>query len=146
MGLSTGVGCDYISDSGCQGKGIHMVQSASGASKALAALEHLGVVAQRYIAKPYLINGLKFDIRIYVLVLSCDPLRVFLYDQGLVRFCTEKYEQPTDANLNTTYMHLTNYSLNKHNSNFLAGAEEDGGEGSKWSLEALRAHITQGGA
>ena len=83
-----------------------MVQSASGASKALAALEHLGVVAQRYIAKPYLINGLKFDIRIYVLVLSCDPLRVFLYDQGLVRFCTEKYEQPTDANLNTTHMHL----------------------------------------
>ena len=132
-------------DSGCQGKGIHMVQSASGASKALAALEHLGVVAQRYIAKPYLINGLKFDIRIYVLVLSCDPLRVFLYDQGLVRFCTEKYEEPTDANLNTTYMHLTNYSLNKHNSNFLAGADEDGGEGSKWSLEALRAHMTNEG-
>jgi len=129
-------------DSGCQGKGIHMVQSASGASKALAALEHLGVVAQRYVAKPYLINGLKFDMRIYVLVLSCDPLRVFLYDQGLVRFCTEKYEEPTDSNLNTTYMHLTNYSLNKHNSNFSAGAEEDGGDGSKWSLEALRAHMT----
>jgi tubulin polyglutamylase TTLL6/13 len=51
----------------------------------------------------------------YVLVTSCDPLKVFLFNEGLARFATEKY----DANeTNSLYMHLTNYAINKKNSNF----------------------------
>ena len=44
--------------------------------------------------KPYLIDGLKFDMRIYVLVAGIDPLRIFVYEVGLARFATEEYRAP----------------------------------------------------
>ena len=44
----------------------------------------------RYLSKPYLINDSKFDIRLYVYVTSYDPLRIYLYDDGLVRFASVK--------------------------------------------------------
>lgn len=44
-------------------------------------------------------EGYKFDLRVYILVTSCDPLKVFLYHDGLVRMGTEKYHPPSDSNL-----------------------------------------------
>jgi len=75
-------------------------------------------VIQEYLDEPFLVDKLKFDMRLYVLVLSVDPLRIYLYNEGLVRFATVEYEKPTDQNIDNTYIHLTNYAINKHNKNF----------------------------
>lgn len=75
------------------------------------------VVVQRYLARPYLIDGRKFDLRIYVLVSGVDPLRVYIHDEGLTRISTAKY---TLKNLTNNFAHLTNYSINKNAPNFKA--------------------------
>jgi len=64
--------------------------------------------------KPLLINGFKFDIRLYVLVTSYDPLKIYLYKDGLVWFATEKYTV-NPSSLKKWFIHLTNYSVNKKN-------------------------------
>ena len=71
--------------------------------------------AVRYIAEPYLIDGRKFDLRLYCLLTSVDPLRVYLFEEGLVRFSTHKYSM---RNLRCRFAHLTNYSLNKKSRHF----------------------------
>lgn len=49
------------------------------------------MVACRYISNPLLINGYKFDLRIYVAMTSINPLRIYIYKEGLVRFATDQY-------------------------------------------------------
>lgn len=49
-------------------------------------------VVQRYIQNPMTIDGFKFDLRIYVCVTNYDPLRVYIYEDGLVRFATQSYK------------------------------------------------------
>lgn len=85
-----------------------------------------------------MIDGFKYDLRIYVLVLSYDPLKIYMYNEGLVRFATEKYStDPKD--LEDVLRHLTNFSLNKNNKNYVYNEEADeGGVGSKWSMDALK--------
>jgi hypothetical protein len=75
-------------------------------------------VGQVYLDRPLLLNGYKFDLRLYVLVISLDPLVAFLYDDGLVRVCTETYQAPEETNLSNLQMHLTNYAVNKTSGKF----------------------------
>ena len=90
-----------------------------------------------YIDQPLLINGLKFDLRIYVLILNLYPLEILLYDEGLARFATLDYRPPTGNNLRQRYMHLTNYSLNKHSSKYRHTFDEQQTDGSKRKLSSV---------
>lgn len=51
-----------------------------------------------FVVQPFTIDGFKFDLRVYVAVTSCDPFRVFVYKEGLARFTTQHYEEPTQTN------------------------------------------------
>lgn len=98
---------------GAQGKGIFLTRK-------LEDVEHINTVcvAQEYIHNPLLIDKKKFDLRIYVLVTSCSPLRVYLFRDGLVRICAEEYERPNTSNMDERCMHLTNYAVNKHSDKY----------------------------
>lgn len=92
---------------GCQGKGIFLTRTTDDLPN-----DERSVV-QEYVDKPLLIDGFKFDLRVYVVVLSVAPLRVYLFDDGLVRICSQKYRAPSAKNLRKARMHLTNYAINK---------------------------------
>lgn len=95
-------------------------------------------MAQAYVDRPYLIDGLKFDLRIYVLLAGCDPLRIYLYNEGLVRFATQDYKKPKKNNLKDACMHLTNYAINKLNPKFVFNKDsKDMNVGHKRSLTSV---------
>ncbi|MBZ3880611.1 Tubulin polyglutamylase TTLL4 [Sciurus carolinensis] len=102
------------------------------------------LLVQRYLHKPYLISGSKFDLRIYVYVTSYDPLRIYLFSDGLVRFASCKYS-PSMKSLGNKFMHLTNYSVNKKNTEYQANADETACQGHKWALKALWNYLNQKG-
>lgn len=68
-----------------RGRGIYIVDDITEVN-----VDDLAIIS-RYIANPLLINGHKFDLRIYVLVTSVDPLRIYVFKEGLARFATEEY-------------------------------------------------------
>lgn len=94
------------------------------------------LLVQKYLHKPYLISGNKFDLRIYVYVTSYDPLRIYIFSDGLVRFASCKYSSSMKT-LGNKFMHLTNYSVNKKNSEYQANSDDKACQGHKWALKAL---------
>lgn len=101
----------------------------------------MGYIVQHYIDRPHLIDGLKYDLRLYVFVYGVQPLRVYLHQMAFARFCTEFYEKPNRDNLDNQYMHLTNYAINKFSNKYQEAdseSEEDQEEeGHKRSLGAI---------
>lgn len=102
------------------------------------------VLVSRYIANPLCIDGHKCDIRLYVVVTSFDPLVIYLYDEGLVRLATVKYDKSVE-NLWNPCMHLCNYSINKYHSDYIKAPDQCEDVGHKWSFSALLRHLRQQG-
>ena len=46
------------------------------------------MIVQRYIKNPMLLDGKKFDLRLYVLIVGFEPINAYLANEGLVRLCT----------------------------------------------------------
>jgi tubulin polyglutamylase TTLL4 len=101
--------CKPVNDA-C-GRGIRLIGSTVSVEDERKFQQKAGVI-QKYLEKPFLINGFKFDLRVYVVVTSFDPLKIYLNPEGLVRLATEPYA-PSRNTLDHRTMHLTNYSVNK---------------------------------
>ncbi|KAM5327983.1 tubulin polyglutamylase TTLL11 isoform 1-T1 [Glossophaga mutica] len=129
-------------DGGCQGDGIYLIKDPSDIRLA-GTLQRRPAVVQEYICKPLLIDKLKFDIRLYVLLKSLDPLEIYIAKDGLSRFCTEPYQEPTPKNLHHIFMHLTNYSLNIHSGNFVHS--DSTSTGSKRTFSSILCRLSSKG-
>jgi len=99
--------------SSSQGKGIFITSNFNEVNNL-----RESIIVSEYIDNPLLLDGYKFDLRIYVAMTSINPLRIYIYEDGLVRFATVKYSSALTNAKHNQYTHLTNYSLNKHNAAF----------------------------
>ncbi|XP_070578674.1 tubulin polyglutamylase TTLL5-like isoform X32 [Ptychodera flava] len=103
------------------------------------------LLVARYIHNPLCIDGFKFDLRLYVAVTSYDPVRIYIYEEGLTRFATVQYEKSAKS-IRNTCMHLTNYSLNKKSSDYVRCDDPNIEDyGNKWSLGAMLRYIKKQG-
>ena len=90
-------------------------------------------------------------MRVYVCIvgdgIGGTDMHAFVADEGLARFCTEKYKTPTKDNLKNDFMHLTNYSINKTSPNYKWEPEDvlAINDGSKRTLTALYKQLDEAG-
>ena len=79
------------------------------------------VVIQKYIEKPLLIQGRKFDMRLWVMV--TQDHRCYLFKEGYIRMSSQKFSlQRTQQE--DLFIHLTNNAIQKWDANY--GAFEEG--------------------
>ena len=100
-------------------------------------------VVQKYCELPLLINGRKFDIRIWVVV--DDEFNIYVYQDGYCRTSSELFTldlgrkpgpRSRDGHDAAQMVHLTNYCMQKHSKNL--GAFE---EGNTLSFEQLQTFL-----
>ena len=102
-------------------------------------------MVQEYISNPCLLqNSAKFDLRVYVLVTSISPLRLYVYEEGIVRFASNRYSKSLD-DIKNQFIHLTNYSVNKNSQEYVPSSSTDSQEGHKWTLKTLWKYLASTG-
>ena len=125
-----------------QGQGGQSIELTDDLDKALAAQD---AVVQRYIDPPFLADGKKAHMRIYGLITSADPLRIYVYDDGIVRLAPQPYARGPGW-LARTDMHVTNTALHRKHPLLVINqnpAIED--QGNVWTLKAYLRHVAAAG-
>ena len=72
------------------------------------------LILQKYLEKPLLYQGRKFDIRLWVLIIYNQEDDIYIFKQGHLKATCTQYNPDS----NDLYVHLTNYSVQKYNENF----------------------------
>lgn len=104
-----------------------------------------GVIAQRYIEKPYLIDGKKAHLRIHGLVTSFNPLRAYYHNEGVVRFAPETYSLSEDSPVDI-HAHISGTAIHKgHPKLVISENANEENVGGIWSLTAYLERMRQDG-
>jgi tetratricopeptide (TPR) repeat protein len=102
-------------------------------------------VVQRYIGDPYLIDGRKFHLRLYLMVSSADPVRAYVYGEGIVRLAPELY-RTDDEGLGRPAIHVTNTALHTGHPELVVSDDPQAEDvGNVRSLSAVLARIAAAG-
>lgn len=136
-----------------QGKGIKVLDSIVAIKEHLLSVDRDGLsvdgatvsagaewVIQKYVERPLLINGRKFDIRIWVAV--TDTFNIYVYNDAYCRTSSEIFsldvgkKSGSGSREHATFVHLTNYCMQKHSSR--VGQFE---LGNTLSLEQLQTYL-----
>ena len=97
-----------------------------------------------YIYNPHLINGKKYDLRLYLLVTGYTPLKIYLFDNGLISFCSEKYNLNSNK-LEDKFIHLNKNSKNKISENIELNKSVDNELEDKCTLYTLKKYFEKSG-
>ena len=119
------------------GRGVHLFKSLEEENKNK---NHTHYIISKYLGNPHLINGTKYDMRIYVLITGFQPLRVYLYNEGLIRIAAEKYNLKMDT-LDNKYAHLTNTAINIKSKKYLNPKNDMDEKANKWNFKTYRNYL-----
>jgi len=126
-------------NNGSGGQGISVTADLASAA------DRTDTVVQRYVDRPYPIDGRKGHLRIYVLITSVEPLRAYIYRDGIVRFAPEPYD-PRPERLGDISMHVTNTALHTGHPDLKISQDPDrDDEGMIWSLAGFLRRMDQDG-
>eukprot|EP00747_Dinoflagellata_sp_TGD_P221980 gnl/TRDRNA2_/TRDRNA2_93740_c0_seq1.p1 gnl/TRDRNA2_/TRDRNA2_93740_c0~~gnl/TRDRNA2_/TRDRNA2_93740_c0_seq1.p1 ORF type:complete len:509 (+),score=87.00 gnl/TRDRNA2_/TRDRNA2_93740_c0_seq1:206-1732(+) len=92
-------------------------------------------VIQKYVDAPLVIGGKKFDIRLYVAVISYQPLTVYMHRAGFCRFSMSRYSMDK-GDMSNLGQHLTNVAVQKH-----SGKAAYKRTGAKWALNFFKQYL-----
>lgn len=91
------------------------ISSSPGANSKLEDNHRRTFILQKYIDRPLLIKGRKFDIRVFGTMTSINGhLKAYFYEDGYIRTSSTKYTSKS----NDAFIHLTNDAVQKHAENF----------------------------
>jgi tubulin polyglutamylase TTLL4 len=113
---------------GSGGKGIVVTRDPRPASRP--------AVVQRYLDRPYLVDGRKCHVRLHLLITTHGSPRAYLQRDGIVRIAPEPYATD-DAALRRAAAQVTNTGLHRFHRDMRIAPSDADSMGNVWRLSAL---------
>ena len=117
---------------GRRGNGIKIFQNLNSIPKSF--------ILSKYLSHPHLLYNKKYDFRVYILVTGIAPLKIYLYQEGLVRLTSENYSLDLNK-IDNKYIHLTNVAINIGNEKYKKSLDSNSDKYNKWSFKTYKKYL-----